>query len=388
MKFLPLSVPNFCGNEKKYVEEAVVSEWVSTGGSKVTDFEKALADYNKVPRAVATASGTAALHLALLCLGVKQDEEVLVPTLTFIAAVNPVSYVGAVPVFFDCDETLCIDVALVKKFCETSCEFDGVELKNKKTGRRVRGIIPVHVFGNLVDLEGIMEIARKYKLFVLEDATEALGSYYKKGRYAGKMAGTVGDFGAFSFNGNKLITTGSGGALVARDEGLLEQAKYLSTQAKNDEMHFIHNEIGYNYRMTNLQAALGLAQMEKLDEFIDTKNVNYQYYDEALKDVKGVEFLPFREDVRSNKWFYSLMLTDFAIKRDKLMDIFTENKIGVRPIWALIHEQKPYRNCEYHGAEVSKRYRENIINLPCSTSLTRDDVERVCDLIIRISKGE
>ncbi len=388
MNFLPLSVPNFCGNEKKYVEEAVVSEWVSTGGSKVTDFEKTLATYNNVPRAVATASGTAALHLALLCLDVKPGDEILVPTLTFIAAINPVTYVNAIPVFFDCDDTLCIDVDAVKKFCEDECEFDGTFLQNKKSGRRIRGIIPVHVFGNLANLERLMELAEKYNLFVLEDATEALGSRFETGKYAGMMAGTIGDFGAYSFNGNKLITTGSGGALVARDAEKLEHAKYLSTQAKDDEMHFIHNEIGYNYRMTNLQAALGLAQMEQLEKFIKIKNDNYFYYSEIINNIKGVKFLSFRDDIRSNRWFYSLMLTNFPVKRDKLMDVFTQNKIGVRPIWALIHEQTPYRNCEFHGGDNCKKYRENIINLPCSTSLTKEDIKRVCNLIIGVLKGE
>ncbi len=386
MNFLPLSVPNFCGNEKKYVEEAVVSEWVSTGGSKVNDFEKAIADYNGVPRAVATASGTAALHLALLCLGASLGDEVLVPTLTFIAAVNPVSYVGSTPVFFDCDDTLCIDVKAVKRFCDEDCEFDGEKLTNKKTGRRVAGIIPVHVFGNLADMESITELAQKYNLFVLEDATEALGSRFEEGKFAGKMAGTIGDFGAFSFNGNKLITTGSGGALVAKNKELLERAKYLSTQAKNDEMHFVHDEIGYNYRMTNLQAALGLAQMEQLEEFIETKINNYKHYKNELSGIEGVELLPFRGDIRSNRWFYSLMLNDFIMERDALMDVFTQDKIGVRPIWALIHEQKPYINCEYHGGENSKRYRRNIINLPCSTSINEQDVKRVCDLIKKVAK--
>ncbi len=387
MNYLPLSVPNFCGNEKKYVEEAVVSEWVSTGGSRVGEFEEMIADYNKVKKSVATASGTAAIHLALICLGVGSGDEVLVPTLTFIAAVNPVVYVGATPVFFGCDDTLCIDVSAVKDFCDNGCEFDGKVLKNKKSGRRVAGILPVHVFGNLADMEGIIDIAEKYNLFVLEDATEALGSRFEKGRYKGKTAGSIGDFGAFSFNGNKLITTGSGGALISRDEKMLAHAKYLSTQAKDDEMHFVHNEVGYNYRMTNLQAALGIAQMEQLENFIKIKNENYRHYKENLADIKGAQLLEFREDIRSNRWFYSLMLKDFPIGRDAMMDVFAENKIGVRPIWYLIHEQKPYLNCESHSTAKSKIFRESIINLPCSTSLTEADVKRVCEVVKRVEKG-
>ncbi len=384
--FLPLSVPNFCGNEKKYVEQAVVSEWVSTGGSKVGEFEEAIAQYNRVERSVATASGTAALHLALLCLDVGHSDEVLVPTLTFIAAVNPVRYVGAKPVFFDCDENLCIDVTALRSFCEMECDFDDGILRNKKTGRRIAGIIPVHVFGNLADMEGIMDLARRYNLFVLEDATEALGSEFKSGRYAGKKAGTIGDFGAFSFNGNKIITTGSGGALVGNDTRLLEHAKYLSTQAKDDELHFIHGDIGYNYRMTNLQAALGLAQLENLDRFIEIKNNNYALYKERLDGISGVKLLPFREDIHSNRWFYSLAVEDFVLGRDELMEVLHQNGIGVRPVWALIHSLKPYMGCDYYGGYRSRIYRDTIINLPCSTSLSVDDIDRVCEIIKKVKK--
>ncbi len=382
--FLPLSVPNFCGNEKKYVEQAVVSEWVSTGGSKVGEFEEEIARYNGVERSVATASGTAALHLALLCLDVGHSDEVLVPTLTFVAAVNPVRYVGAKPVFFDCDENLCIDTNALRSFCEMECDFDDGILRNKKTGRRVAGIIPVHVFGNLADMEGIMDLARRYNLFVLEDATEALGSEFLTGRYAGKKAGTIGDFGAFSFNGNKIITTGSGGALIGSDTRLLDHAKYLSTQAKDDELHFIHGEVGYNYRMTNLQAALGLAQMENLENFIEIKNKNYALYKELLGGISGVKLLPFRDDIRSNRWFYSLAVEDFALGRDELMEVFHQNGVGVRPVWALIHSLKPYVGCDYYGGYRSRIYRDTIINLPCSTSVTVDDIERVCDIINKV----
>ncbi len=386
LEFLPLSVPNFCGNEKKYVEQAVVSEWVSTGGSKVKEFEEAIAEYNLVDFSVATASGTAALHLALLCLGVQPTDEVLVPTLTFVAAVNPVKYVGARPVFFDCDENLCIDTEAIRRFCEMECEYEGGILRNKKTGSRVSGIIPVHVFGNLADMEAIIDIANQYNLFVLEDATEALGSRFESGRFAGMMAGSVGDFGAFSFNGNKLITTGSGGALIGKDSRLLEHAKYLSTQAKDDELHFVHGEVGYNYRMTNLQAALGIAQMENIERFIEIKNENYRLYQECLKGLSGVKLLPFRSDIRSNKWFYSLAVEDFALDRDELMEEFAKNRIGVRPIWTLIHTLKPYLGCDYYGGYRSRIYRDTIINLPCSTSLTAQGVERVCSVIFAAAR--
>ncbi len=386
-KFIPLSVPNFGGNEKKYTEEAVVSEWVSTGGGKVSDFEIKFGEYVSKDSSVATASGTAALHLALICLGLSADEEVLVPTLTFVAAVNPVRYVGAYPVFFDCDDTLCIDAEKVRLFCENNCDFDGEILINRKSKRRVKGIIPVHVFGNIANMESLTKTAEKYKLFVLEDATEAVGSRFLSGEFAGMTAGTVGDMGAYSFNGNKLITTGSGGALVGRCEKRLTRAKYLSTQAKDDEIQFVHGEIGYNYRMTNVQAALGLAQLEQVEDFIATKHRNYEYYKELLEDVAGVRVLPFRDDIRSNKWFYCLYLENFTFTRDELIDFFAKNKIGARPIWTLIHTLKPYEGFEYTGGETSALYREKVVNLPCSTNVTKEDVEYVCEVIRKASLG-
>lgn len=385
--YLPLSVPNFCGNEKEYVANAVISEWVSTGGSGVLEFEKKLCEYLNDTMSVATASGTAALHLALLCLGAGKGQEILVPTLTFVAAVNPVRYVGAEPVFFGCDDTLCIDTVAVLKFCIDDCRFDGKKLINKKTGRYVSGIIPVHVFGNLCDMEAIMYIAKKYNLFVLEDATEALGSRFLNGEFAGKAAGTIGDFGAYSFNGNKLITTGSGGALVARDKEKLCRAKYLSTQAKDDELHFVHGDIGYNYRLTNLSAALGLAQLENIEKFIAVKIENYNHYKTSLSEIFDVRLLDFRDDIRSNCWFYSLYLErDCPITRDMLLSFFSEQKIGARPIWSLIHTQTPYLGYSYYGDKSAADYRKRVVNLPCSTNLTTEDIARVCAVLVTALK--
>ena len=231
-KLIPLSVPNFEGNEKKYVDEAIEQGWVSTGGAFINRLEGDLADFLHAEEVAACQSGTAALHLSLVEAGVRPGDVVLVPPLTFIAAVNPVKYQFAVPVFVDCDDSLCMDPVKLRQFCQEECDWDGTVLKFH--GSVVKAVVVVHVFGNMADMEAIMNIAEKYNLKVIEDATEALGSYYTEGKYAGKYAGTIGHFGAYSFNGNKIITTGGGGAVTAGSPETVRHIRYLSTQAKDD----------------------------------------------------------------------------------------------------------------------------------------------------------
>ena len=232
-EFIPLSVPNIKGNELKYITEAIKTEWVSTGGSFINIFERRTTEYVKSVGAVACQSGTAGIHLALVANGIGADDAVIVPALTFIAAVNPVSYVGAEPIFMDCDDSLCMDMDKVEEFCKKQCIFSDGKLVNKATGRQVKAMIVVHVFGNMVDMEKAVDIANKYNLILVEDATEALGSYINKGKFEGKYAGTIGNVGIYSYNGNKIITTGGGGMVVSDDDKLLERIRYLSTQAKD-----------------------------------------------------------------------------------------------------------------------------------------------------------
>lgn len=370
-KFIPLSVPNFVGNEKKYVNEAVEAGWVSTGGKLISEFENRIKEYTNAGCAVAVQSGTAGLHLSLLALGVNSSQEVIVPTLTFIAAVNPVKYCGAEPVFMDCDDTLCIDPIKIEKFCKEECDFIDGDLINKRTQKRIKVIVVVHVFGNLCDMDKIMATAKKYNLKVLEDATEALGGYYLEGKYKNVRAGLVGDMGVYSFNGNKIITTGGGGMIVTNNIDMGEKCRFLSTQAKTDSLYFVHNEIGYNYRLTNVQAALGVAQMETLDEFIKTKQENYNYYREI-----GIELIPFRNDIYSNYWFYSYLTTG-PEQRDSMIRSLGEQNIQTRPIWSLIHKQKPYQNAQAYDIEKAIYYQDRIVNLPCSTSLTKEDINYI-----------
>ena len=385
-RFIPLSVPNFGPREAELAGEAITSGWVSTSGGKVTEFEQALADYVHMPRAVACNAGSSALHLAAMAAGITRGDEVIVPTLTFIAAVNPLTrYVGAEPIFIGCDDSLCIDPDAVEKFCAEHCEMRGGKLYNKATGAHVKALEVVHVFGNLGDLDRLTEIAQKYNLILIEDATEALGTRFTAGKFAGKFAGTVGDIGCYSFNGNKIITTGAGGAVVSNHPDWAEHAKHLSTQAKTDLLQFLHDEVGYNYRMTNVQACLGIAQLERLEGFIAHKKALYDHYVEKLDGVKGLRILPFREDcTRSNHWFFSLYVKDFALDRDEIIEKLQAQGIQTRPVWALIHEQADYPRNEAYALDKALDYRKHIVNLPCSTNLSMEDCDRVIDAVLAL----
>lgn len=381
-RFIPLSVPNLKGNELAYVTHAVETEWVSTAGPYVTDFEKGIASYVGTPGAVACQSGTAGLHIALQLCGVTREDMVIVPTLTFIAAVNPVKYIGAEPLFMDCDDSLCMDPVKLERFCREACELrDGV-LFHKESGKRIPALVVVHVFGNMADMEAILRVAETYGLKVVEDATEALGTKYTEGPYAGRFAGTMGTIGVYSFNGNKIVTTGGGGMIVSNDEELLKKAKHLTTQAKSDEQNFIHDEVGYNYRLTNLQAALGLAQLEQLEGFIDVKIRNYERYKAAVADIPGLSILPFRAGIRSNHWFYALCCGEpYPYQPLELIERLKAERIQARPIWGLIHEQKPYAGSRSYQIEYAKHYWSRVVNLPCSSNLTAEDVDRVVSVL-------
>lgn len=386
-RFIPLSIPNFEGNERKYVDDALDQGWVSTGGAYITKLEEKLADFLHVKKTAAVQSGTSALHLALIACGVQPGDMVIVPTLTFIAAVNPVRYQFAEPVFMDCDDSLCMDPQKLRRFCESECVTENGQLKHKSTGKTVKAVVVVHVFGNMADMESIMDIAQEFHLRVIEDATEALGTQYTNGRYSGKFAGTIGDFGAYSFNGNKIITTGGGGAVTAKDPAEVEHLKYLSTQAKDDPHFYIHNEIGYNYRMTNLQAALGVAQMEELPEFIRRKQENYRLYQQLLQGFPNGTLFSFREGTSSNKWFYSLKLNMEKLQTKKLRDVITmlqECGVQTRAIWGLIHEQLPYQNAIAYEMEKAPYYSRCILNIPSSTQITTEDIRFVVEKVKKI----
>lgn len=380
--YIPLSVPNLKGNEIKYVTQAIESEWISTAGPYVNEFEEKLAKYVKSPGAVSCQSGTAGLHTALKVLGVNESHEILVPTLTFIAAVNPVMYLNAKPVFMDCDDSLTIDPDKILDFCLNECKYSDGKLVNIKTKKHVFAIVVVHVFGNMADMVKIMSIADRFNLKIIEDATEALGTYYKNGKYKGKFAGTIGDIGVYSFNGNKIITTGGGGMIVSNKQAYLDRCKHLTTQAKSNELYFLHDEIGYNYRMTNIQAALGLAQLEKLEEFIKIKSDNYYYYRKMIDKIDKLKLLEFRSDIRPNYWFYSLFIDDnFKYNRDQLLVFFESHQIQTRPIWGLIHTQLPYIDSKAYKIDFANTYLMHVLNIPCSSNLQTVEIDRIIDLL-------
>ncbi len=385
--FIPLSVPNFGAREAELALEAITSGWVSTSGAKVGEFEQAIAAYVGMPRAVAANSGSSALHLAAMAAGLGPGTEVIVPTLTFIAAVNPLTrYVGAEPVFIGCDDSLCIDPDAVEDFCQNRCTLRGGALYNKKTGARVAALAVVHVFGAMADMPRLLDIARRYHLTLIEDATEALGTRYTAGPLAGRYAGTMGDIGCYSFNGNKIITTGAGGMLVSNHADWAQHAKHLSTQAKADELQFLHDEVGYNYRMTNVQACLGLAQLERLEGFIAAKKARYAQYRAALDGVRGLRVLPFDESsTRPNYWFFSLYLgPESGLARDAVIAALQAQGIQTRPVWALVHEQADYGKNEALGLDKARDYRARIVNLPCSTNLTETDCDRVIQAVLSL----
>ena len=383
-----LSVPNLSMDILDNLKECLESGWVSTGGRFIPEFESKVKKYMKVQNAAGVQSGTAGLHMALRVLGVEAGEEVIAPTLTFVAAVNPIVYQGATPVFIDCDDSLCMDSIKLEKFCKEECNFiDGV-LINKKTNKKIKVLVVVHVFGNMTDMEKIMDIAKKYKLKVLEDATEALGTYYTDGKYKGKYAGTIGDIGVLSFNANKIITTGGGGMVVGNNKELVEKVRFLSSQAKKDPLYFIHDEIGYNYRMLNLQAALGTSQIDQLENFIETKTKNYKIYKEEFEKIDGLEILSFRDGIRPNHWFYSLKIDKekYGIGRDELLKKLVESDIQTRPLWGLIHQQKPYTSYQSYEMEKSLYYYDRVLNLPCSSNLTEKEVYQVIGKIREFKK--
>ena len=317
----------------------------------------------------------------------KPGDVVLVTPLTFIAAVNPVKYQFGTPVFIDCDDSFCLDPIKLRSFCEEECEWDGQVLKYKDA--TVKAIVVVHVFGNMADMEPIMETAQKYNLKVIEDATEALGTKYTEGQYKGRYAGTIGDFGCFSFNGNKIITTGGGGAVTASESKVVDHIRFLSTQAKTDPHYYIHDEVGYNYRMTNLQAALGVAQMEELPEFIRRKQRNYELYKELFEGFEFGKLMPFRTGTDSNKWFYSINIDRNRITAT-MREIITrlhDKGIETRAIWGLINEQKPYEGEVTYKLEKAPYYANRILNIPSSTQITEEEIRYVADEVKQLLRA-
>jgi len=372
---IPLSEPVLQGRELEYVGECLRTGWVSSNGDFVLRFEEALAEYVGVRHAVACDCGTSALHVSLLLSSVGAGDEVIVPAVTFIAPVNAVRYVGAWPVFVDCDDYCCMDVAGVRRFLTEACDrVDGATV-NRKTGRRVAGIIPVHVFGTPADMDELWALAVEHGLAVIEDASESLGS-----RYKGRMCGSLAPMACLSFNGNKIVTSGGGGAVLTDDDELAAGARSLTTQAKEAGIEYIHHRVGYNYRMNNVLAAIGLAQLETIAERLTVKRENFTLYEQALGPA-AVRLLGQPAWSDANRWFYAYLCED-AAEKDRLLEACIGAGIQARPLWYPNHLQRPYAEMEAFDVERALWFYDRLVNLPCSVSLTGHQVEQVASVIL------
>lgn len=384
-KTIPLFTPEIRGNEWKYVKECLDTAWVSSVGAFVDRFERQVAEIVGTRYAVAVTSGTAALHTALMVCGVQPQDEVLVSTLTFIASANAIRYQGAHPVLIDAELKYGqMDPELVERFLVKDCDWWDGRLFNRKTGRRVRAIMPVHVLGHPVDLNPILELARRFELRVIEDAAEGLGV-----QYHGRPVGGFGDVGCVSFNGNKLITTGGGGMLVTNDETFAKRARYLTTQAKDDAVEFVHGTVGYNYRLTNLQAAVGCGQIECLADFIAAKRSAAERYREGLAGIPGVTFYQPAPHAHCTYWMDTIRVraAEFGQSSRELLKGLSERGIQCRPLWQPMHRSPAHRTCHavLHGG--ADQLHAECLNVPSSVGLTAEDVEYVCDAIRELANS-
>ncbi|MBL7890826.1 MAG: LegC family aminotransferase [Bacteroidia bacterium] len=362
--FIPLHEPRFLGNEKKYLLDCIDSTFVSSVGKYVDDFEKQIAHYTGAKYAVAAVNGTAALHMAMIVAGVKRDDLVITQPLSFIATCNAISYIGAKPLFVDVDaDTLGLSAEKLKQYLTEFAIKKGNESFHKITGQRISACVPMHTFGHPCRIDEIATICTEYGMALIEDAAESIGSYYKE-----KHTGTFGLLGTFSFNGNKTITCGGGGAIVTNDEKLAKKAKYLTTQAKvPHRWDFVHDEIGYNYRMPNLNAALMCAQLEQLDSFLENKRELAALYQQFFND-KGIQFISEPSASRSNYWLCAVLLENKE-KRDEFLAYTNDNGVMTRPSWTLMHKLVMFKDCLHGNLDNAEMIESRLVNIPSSVRI-------------------
>jgi len=366
---LPLHEPTFIGNEEKYVLDCIKTGWVSSVGRYVDQFERMLAEFTGVKRAVAVVNGTAALHIALKIVGVQPNDEVLIPSLTFVATANAVVYCGAVPHFVDVsDTTLGINPFTLENYLKDIAVVKQDVCFNKKTGRIIRAIVPMHTFGHPVDLDPLLDLCERWHLIMVEDAAESLGSYYK-----GIHTGNFGKASAMSFNGNKIVTTGGGGAVLTNDEKLADYAKHLTTTAKLPHpWKYEHDQVGYNYRMPNLNAALGCAQLEHLDDFIDKKRRLVHKYERLIADYEGIKLFKEPHYAKSNYWLQTLIFDDKKYSIDEVLQTLNDYHVMSRPIWKPLHLLDPFKHYPKADLSVTEKLQHQIVNVPSSSYLGED----------------
>jgi aminotransferase in exopolysaccharide biosynthesis len=380
---IPLSVPNISGNEWQYVKECLDTEWLSSAGKYVDLFEQNIAEYTGAKYAVACVNGTSALQVSLRLAGVQTGDEVIIPTLTFIAPVNAVAYNGANPVFMDVDEHYNLNIEKTIEFIRTETVFKAGNTYNKKSDKLISAIVPVHMWGNGVWLDELVPLCLERNIIIVEDACESLGSIYFEGVYKGCHTGSIGNLGCLSFNGNKIITTGGGGMILTDDEELANKARYLTTQAKDDPVRYIHHEIGYNFRLTNIQAALGVAQLEQLPKFLKHKRDIFHQYQTALNDVDGMTIANVPDYADNNHWMNLIQINSevYGEDRETLMQRLGQNGIETRPVWALNHLQRSYRDCQNYMIDKATELVEKSLCLPSSTNMTDRDIEKLLNCL-------
>jgi perosamine synthetase len=372
---VPLSVPELGGNELAYLTECISSGWVSSVGPFVGRFEHELATTTGTNYAVAVSSGTAALHIALLVAGVQAGDEVAVSDLTFIAPVNAIRYCGAFPVLIDAEpDYMQMDVEWLRRFLEEACEPGADGLRNRATGRRVAAILPVHILGHPCDMDPVLELADRFGLQVVEDATESLG-----GLYRGRPIGTLGRMACLSFNGNKLITSGGGGAIVTDDAELAARCRYLTTQAKDDPIEHVHGAVGFNYRLTSLQAAVGVAQLERIGEFLRRKRTIADRYGEELAAIPGIGVMREAPWARSAWWLYTIQVDPalYGIDSRTLLHHLESVGIQARPLWQPSHLSPADPSYRQGARPVAEALYRDALSLPSSSGLPADDQSRV-----------
>lgn len=359
-EFVPLHEPCFSGNEKKYLNDCIDSTYVSSVGQYVDRFEEQIAAYTKSVKAVVCVNGTNALHMSLLLAGVEKDDEVITQALTFIATCNAIHYIGAHPVFIDVDkDTMGLSPYALKEWLVRHAEVKGGICYNKRSQRKIKACVPMHTFGHPVHLNELLEVCREYAIELVEDAAESIGSLYK-----GRHTGTFGKIGVLSFNGNKTITTGGGGMLLFMDEELAKQAKHLTTQAKvPHRWEFVHDEIGYNYRMPNINAALGCAQLENLDKYIANKRETALQYREFFKHIPDVHFFSEPEGCRSNYWLNAVLLKDKSARED-FLQYTNDHGVMTRPVWGLMNKSNMFKNAETDALVNTQWFEERVVNIP------------------------
>jgi perosamine synthetase len=366
--FISLHEPTFRGNEWDYVKECLDTGWVSSAGKYVDHFEQKLAEYTGSPYAIVVSNGTSALHVCLMLAGVQANDEVLMPSLTFVATANAVSYCGAVPHFVEVSsETMGVDSVMLEQYLGEIVEFqDNGAAYNRHTGRRIAAIVPMHTFGHPVDLDPLIEVCDRYRITLIEDAAESIGSYYK-----GKHTGTYGKLGAISFNGNKIITTGGGGAILTSDEALAKAAKHLTTTAKlPHRWEFQHDQVGYNYRMPNLNAALGCAQLEQLPKMLEQKRALAEQYASVFRTIPGISLFIESTFASSNYWLNAIVLDEPNLEvRDQILEATNNAGLMTRPIWTPMHQLPMYNQCPSMPLPVTERLAASVINIPSSASL-------------------